>query len=65
MRFWLNKGVDGFSIQGVEHLVENNDTSEAAAGYQEGNFNLIKRWRAIANTYSDKPGRERYCLSLL
>lgn len=65
LRFWLDKGVDGFAVQGLQRLVEFNDTTqdESSAGDktvdQEENLALVRRWRGIMNSYSDKPGRER------
>ncbi|XP_045167927.2 probable maltase [Mercenaria mercenaria] len=65
LKFWLDKGVDGFAVQGLQRLVESNDTSmdEGSVGEhtvdQPENQELVKRWRGIINSYSDKPGRER------
>jgi len=65
LRFWLDKGVDGFNIEGLQRLVEKEDASknEGFVGEftvdQPGNLDLVKRWREIVNKYSDKPGRER------
>lgn len=64
LKFWLDKGVDGFTIQGLQRLVESNDTkNEAIKGEstvdQPENMELVKRWRNIVNSYSNKPGRER------
>ncbi|XP_052769198.1 maltase 2-like [Mya arenaria] len=65
MRFWLEKGIDGFAIQGLQRLVEGNDTSaiEFETGEQTNdqpeNLKLVSRWRGIVDSFSDKPGRER------
>jgi hypothetical protein len=61
----LDKGVDGFAVQGLQRLVETNETStdEGTVGEhtvdQAENQGLVERWRGIINSYSDKPGRER------
>lgn len=71
LRFWFEKGVDGFAVQGLQHLVEGNDTllNENTAGQhtmdQADNLNLVKRWRAIADSFSDKPGRERVLIGMV
>ncbi|KAL4238866.1 hypothetical protein ACF0H5_003573 [Mactra antiquata] len=69
LRFWLDKGVDGFAIQGLQRMVEMNDTSQSETMEgeltvdQPGNLDLVKRWRKIINSYSDKPGRERVLIA--
>lgn len=69
LKFWLDKGVDGFAVQGLQRLVESNETSydEGTKGEhtvdQPQNQELVKRWREIINSYSDKPGRERVLIA--
>jgi len=65
LKFWLDKGVDGFTIQGLQRLVEGNVTQgDDTVEDQPENMALVKRWRGIIDSYSDKPGRER-CVWLL
>lgn len=71
LKFWLEKGVDGFAVQGIQRLIELNDTAkdELLTGEftvdQAGNLDLVKRWRAITDSYSDKPGRERVLVTTI
>lgn len=66
LRHWLDAGADGFYVKDVQRLVEHNDTTmnEPMRGDytvdQKENMDLIRHWRSILNSYSDKPGRERY-----
>lgn len=48
MKFWFEAGVSGFHIKGLESAY-NNDT-----------LTLLEVLRAVADEYSDKPGREKY-----
>jgi glycosidase len=65
LRFWLEKGVDGFNLVGLQRLLELNDTTKTESKEGEhtvdlpGNLDLVKRWRNIIDKYSDKPGREK------
>ena len=64
LRHWLDAGADGFYVKDVQRLVEGNVTlTESMTGEytvdQPDNFELIKRWRNILNSYADKPGREK------
>lgn len=69
LRHWLDAGADGFNVKGIQRLVEHNDTAmdETMAGDstvdQPENLDLIRRWRKILNSYSDKPGRERVMIA--
>lgn len=68
LRHWLDAGADGFYVKDVQHLVEGNVTlSESVTGEhtvdQPENFELIKRWRNILNSYFDKPGREKVMIA--
>ena len=64
LRHWLDAGADGFFVKDVQRLVEGNvSLSESMVGEhtvdQPENLELVKRWRNILNSFSDKPGRER------
>ena len=64
LRHWLDAGADGFYVKDVQRLVEGNvSLTESMVGEhtvdQPANYELIKRWRNILNSYSDKPGREK------
>lgn len=66
MKFWFGAGVGGFNIQGLEYLLENPDVNANDDGMRtqtrnyEGSLPFLKELRSVANSYSDKPGRERF-----
>ncbi|WP_117209726.1 glycoside hydrolase family 13 protein [Allorhizocola rhizosphaerae] len=53
LRFWLDRGVDGFRIDVADHLVK--DLS-AMDGYrnQEGVHEIYREWRKVAESYPQK-----------
>ena len=51
MRFWLNRGVDGFRFDAVKHLVENGPD---AWGDQPESFALMGRLRANLKSYAQR-----------
>ncbi len=68
LRFWLDRGVDGFRIDVGHGLVKDpafpsfpgspldSGTKERAPYWdQEGVHDLHRRWRALADTYVDRP----------
>ena len=57
-RFWLDKGIDGFVIQGADRLVENAINATTAFN-AVGSASIIAEIRAIAETFATKPGKER------
>ncbi|XP_050406195.1 maltase A1 [Patella vulgata] len=69
MRFWISKGVYGFNILDAQYLTENeNLTAQAADSTVEtmnykDNMEVISKWRAILNSLSDKPGREKVLIA--
>ncbi|KAK6183193.1 hypothetical protein SNE40_010720 [Patella caerulea] len=69
MRFWISKGVYGFNILDAQYLTENeNLTAQAADSTVEtmnykDNIEVISKWRAVLNSLSDKPGREKVLIA--
>lgn len=63
MSFWFSAGVSGFHIKDVEWLVE--DTSDEAHGQKHtaATGRLLEELRAVADSFSQKPGRERFLFS--
>uniref|UniRef100_A0A0B6XYM5 Glycosyl hydrolase family 13 catalytic domain-containing protein n=1 Tax=Arion vulgaris TaxID=1028688 RepID=A0A0B6XYM5_9EUPU len=64
MKFWMEAGVSGFHIDGVEYLVENPDVKVPDPDRSQtrnyvGTLSLLEELREVANAYSDKPGREK------
>lgn len=71
--FWLGKGFDGFYVRNAEYLVQNftkgNETVLAGSGYdsldhtntkhQPETMELLQEWRALLDSSSNKPGREK------
>jgi glycosidase len=51
LRFWLNRGVDGFRFDAVGNLVENGP---AAWENQPQNYVIMSNIRALLNTYSQR-----------
>lgn len=51
MRFWLNRGVDGFRFDAVSHLVENGPD---AMRDQPENFAILKRVRETLAVYENR-----------
>lgn len=69
LRHWLDAGADGFYVKGIQRLVEHNDTAmnepvtdDYTVDHPE-NLDLVRRWRNILNSFSDKPGRERVMIA--
>lgn len=69
MRFWFDAGVSGFHIEGLEYLVENRDVkavddeNRSQTRNYVGTLEVLEKLREVANSFSDKPGRERLALS--
>ncbi|MBI1946084.1 MAG: DUF3459 domain-containing protein [Deltaproteobacteria bacterium] len=68
MRFWLARGVDGFRLDAVRHLIEGPDGAVADV---EGSHALLRRLRAaierdhpnallVGEAWTDTPGIARY-----
>jgi alpha-amylase len=51
MRFWLNRGVDGFRLDAVGHLVENGPN---AWDNQPENNTILARLQALTNSYANR-----------
>lgn len=72
MRFWLDKGVDGFRIDAVSFLYERQDLKDAPlgpngkqdkAGYTQHldeSLEEAKEWRTVLDEYKKKDGVTRY-----
>ncbi|BFZ07640.1 hypothetical protein BsWGS_10679 [Bradybaena similaris] len=71
LKFWFDAGVSGFHIQDVEYLVENPDVSVAddpdhsPTRNYVGTLTFLEALRAVADEFSDKPGRERLLFGTL
>ncbi|KAK2140377.1 hypothetical protein LSH36_1373g00000 [Paralvinella palmiformis] len=78
LRFWLNKGVDGFRIVKVKHLFEDADFRDEPHGQctdryecydhkyttsQDDIYPLVSRWREIVDEYSQDDGVPRILLT--
>jgi alpha-glucosidase len=64
LRFWLDRGIDGFRIDVADHLVKDNDLPDLASlpadrirpyRDQDGVHDIYRSWRAIADEYPHKP----------
>jgi len=72
LRFWLDKGVDGFRIDAAPHIYERLDLLDAPmsnngtlvkVGYTEGLdecFDEVYDWRSLLDEYKEKDGQTRY-----
>ncbi|XP_053400187.1 maltase A2-like [Mercenaria mercenaria] len=78
IRFWMDKGVDGLRIDAIPHLFEiANQSIDEPAGASNGFdenlhkyiknqpeiFKVVKRWRAILDTYEAADGTSRFLLA--
>lgn len=64
LRYWFARGVAGFHINDLEHAMTSNVTvSDKTKTQREQILEALYEWRAIADHYSDKPGRERLLFS--
>lgn len=78
VRFWMDKGVDGLRIDAIPHLFEiaNQSLDEpkgASNGFDENLhkylknqpeiYSVVKRWRAILDTYEAKDDNSRFLLA--
>jgi alpha-glucosidase len=64
LRFWLDRGVDGFRIDVADHLVKDNELPDLASlpadrirpyRDQDAVHDIYRGWRAIADEYPHKP----------
>jgi len=72
LRFWLDKGVDGFRIDAVPHIYERldlldapflNDGAQEKLDYTQGLdecFYVVNDWRSLLDEYKEKDGQTRY-----
>lgn len=60
MNFWFSSGVSGFHIKDVEFLVEQPDLADDGNKHTEETLYLLEELRAVADSFSLKPGRERF-----
>ncbi|XP_049798365.1 uncharacterized protein LOC126230929 [Schistocerca nitens] len=61
MRFWLEKGVDGFRMDAVPHLFEDGlfrDEEEVDGGltsrytkHQDGTYDMVRQWREVVEAF--------------
>jgi alpha-glucosidase len=54
LRFWLDRGVDGFRIDVADHLVKDLTASDGWTN-QEGVHEIYREWRKVADTYPQRP----------
>lgn len=75
MRFWLDKGIDGFRVDAVDHIYEStklenemlvwNEDSQAFVNFrnlteeQPETFELLTTWRALLDDYTNKTGQTK------
>eukprot|EP00105_Crassostrea_gigas_P026064 XP_011446858.1 PREDICTED: neutral and basic amino acid transport protein rBAT [Crassostrea gigas] len=61
LRFWLDKGVDGFHVQDFQHLYEDEILGNGTLvnGKTDSNAKLLKAWKSVLESYNTKPGREK------
>jgi len=70
LRFWLDKGVDGFRMDAIQHLYERQDLSDApiergypqSIGYNNAvdeSFYEVNDWRTLLDEYKKKDGQTR------
>lgn len=53
LRFWLDRGVDGFRIDVADHLVKELSEPDGYRG-QEGVHDIYREWRKIADSYPQR-----------
>lgn len=75
LKFWLNKGVDGFRIDAIPHLFERSNLSHEVQpndadqiGYrftknQPEIYAVVHRWREVLDKYEEKDGKVRWLLA--
>lgn len=75
LRFWLDKGVDGFRIDAIPHLFEASNLSlEVQPGdkdqigfrftkNQPEIYAVVERWRKVLDEYQRKDGKVRWLLA--
>ncbi|XP_065944784.1 amino acid transporter heavy chain SLC3A1-like [Magallana gigas] len=61
LRFWLDKGVDGFHVQDFQHLYEDEILGNGTLvnGKTDSYAKLLKAWKSVLESYNTKPGREK------
>jgi len=60
MNFWFSAGVSGFHIKDVEYLVERPDLADDGNKHNKETLYLLEELRAVSDSFSMKPGRERF-----
>ena len=63
LRYWFARGIAGFHINDLEHAMNTNVTAGKATFQKKETLEALYEWRAIADHFSDKPGRERLLFS--
>lgn len=68
LKFWLERGVDGFRFYGVEYLVESDNWTHTDAvameqpqptSFQPQSYQLVTHWRELLNNFSHNDGRSK------
>ncbi|HCT81009.1 MAG TPA: alpha-glucosidase [Micromonosporaceae bacterium] len=54
LRFWLDRGVDGFRIDVADHLVKDLSVLDGWRN-QDGVHEIYREWRKVADTYPQQP----------
>ncbi|XP_066995975.2 maltase A1 [Anabrus simplex] len=60
LKFWMDKGVDGFRVDAIQRLVEDAEFKDNTPGTEDQvldlpeTYDMIEQWREVLDTYPDK-----------